>query len=220
MGSGKTFLTATVIRRLRRLELDGPRTVAFHFCDGVNENSQVRGLADTEYENKAAYRVIRIILRQILKESPELPRWLLQKYIDCHDAETDLGESDILDILIEGINQHEEIYIVIDALDELLSGSVTLLKIFSMIMEESKTPVALFLSCREGEVNLKERITRLGENIQKLSICENDSGDIGAFLDEKLDVAFLDHSFRALLKKTDKTRKQMKKKLLNDTGNM
>ncbi|KAI5838978.1 hypothetical protein DFP73DRAFT_519351, partial [Morchella snyderi] len=166
-GSGKTTLRTSVVDKLDTSSPGAPIVVYF-YCDYANADS-----LDVS-------RIVENFILQLLSTKSEIPEELGSILPDAYKEIRKPDFDELLDILSSTIKLFDNIYIILDGIDECTGSSRTgLLKVVHSIMTPGPTVVKLLLSSRK-DVDLEKAFN----TYLCLQISGNDiSADIETFVD-------------------------------------
>jgi ankyrin repeat protein len=138
-GSGKTFLAALIIDHLQTHFTPPVVGIAYLFCD----------YKDT---TQTSERLKRAILRQLLHQLDDLPAEIDRLYETHARRSTEPSSSEIDDLLLMTASRFSQIFIVIDALDELSGIDGVSESVLKLCKELGSNTHALITSRWTGEL--------------------------------------------------------------------
>ena len=179
-GTGKTVLTAQIVRRLRETYSSEKSAVLFFFCNGVNASKDT-GLG-----------ILRTLLCQMLDLLPYIPEFVQEVYHDSYRRGLEIAQSltfvVLSDLFCKTIDLFDKIHIVVDGIDE-IEDRKDILNLFASLGRRgiNENINVLVVSRRESDIG------QLLRNFIHLSIHpSNTKLDIENFItitvDSKLDL--------------------------------
>lgn len=162
-GRGKSILASSIIEKLiahcrRKTET----AVAFFYFDFADD------------EKRDCGNMIRSLIRQLCQPNMDVPQALTLLYSSCNDGTTQPRLESLLSVLREIIQQFQEVFIVLDALDECGESEKFLEVIECVIGWEIDGAHVLLTSCQEHNIERrmnkickeKDRVGVRGEEVQ------------------------------------------------------
>ncbi|KAF9884807.1 hypothetical protein FE257_001223 [Aspergillus nanangensis] len=176
-GTGKTYLTSSVIDRVQDLLRENPKDegVAFFYCD-KNEPSRAQPLS-----------ILQSFVRQLsttVNNPGSTQTQLRAMYKKNRESGATFTFHQCKEQILASLDIYQKSTLVIDAMDECNPDSRDeLIEALNSLLSESKKPVKIFISSRPDP-----DIQSLLENTPNIGISANDNkGDIQKFLDVELE---------------------------------
>ena len=175
MGTGKTFLTSTVIDHVEDALNSSPHNegFAFFYCRRTGPSGVDPLIVLRSYVRQ---------LSSVANSFEDIQVKLMQRCAEAKRKGMDLSYEVCKELILESINLYPKTTIILDALDECDRSSHSLAETFVQIMEKAAKPIKLFVSSR------KDRdIAKAFRSMPTIAInAKNNEGDIENFLNENL----------------------------------
>ncbi|CAI7595617.1 unnamed protein product [Penicillium glandicola] len=176
-GTGKTYLTSTVIDHVRAQISNPPKDegLAFFYCDR-GDKARTQSLS-----------ILQSFVRQLLTTASHPESMQIKLRDACKEAKrngTNFRLEQCKEQILASLDIYQKTTLVIDALDECdLNSQYEVIKALNLFLAESKKPVKIFVSSRPDPGTEAQL-----ERSPNVSVQASDNqGDIKKFLEDKVD---------------------------------
>jgi hypothetical protein len=134
-------LSSTIIQDVLQLCGDNSGSVmAYFYFDFQN------------WKKQHCHNLLRSLIAQFLDRAPRIPDALDRLYSACTSNHRDPDLDDLTQVLMHIVQDHPQVYIIIDALDECAEREVVLTLLTDIVSWKSSTLHTLVTSRKEGEI--------------------------------------------------------------------